>query len=342
MGFNLSALAVRERAITLFFILLMTAAGAYAFLMLGRAEDPSFTIKTLTVTTVWPGATARGMQEQVAEPLEEGLQELTWYDRVETTTRPGYAYMMVTLKDSTPPSSVQEEFYQARKKLGDEARKLPPGVLGPFVNDEYSDVSFALYALKAKGMPMRELARQAETIRQDLLHVPGVKKINILGERPEQIFIEFSYAKLTTLGVSAQDIVAALQRQNTVTPAGSIDTQGPRVFIRIDGAYASIQAIADTPIVGAGRTLKLCDIADIRRGYEDPPAYLIRYQGDPTIMLAAVMHEGWDGLALGKALEERSAAIAQTLPLGMTLDKVSDQAVNISSAVDEFMIKFAM
>ncbi len=342
MGFNLSAIAVRERAVTLFFILLLVAAGAYAFFMLGRAEDPSFTIKTLTVTTAWPGATAREMQDLVAEPLEKRLQELTWYDRVETTTRPGYAYMTVTLKDSTPSSVVQEEFYQARKKLGDEARNLPPGVFGPFVNDEYSDVSFALYALKAKGMPMRELARQAEVIRQDLLHVPGVKKINILGERPEQIFVEFSYAKLATLGVSAQDIVAALQRQNTVTSAGSIDTMGPRLFIRVDGAYDSVQAIADTPIVAGGRTLKLSDIAEVSRGYEDPPTYLIRRQGEPTIMLAAVMQEGWDGRALGKALEDRTAAITQTLPLGMTLDKVSDQAVNITSAVDEFMLKFAM
>jgi multidrug efflux pump subunit AcrB len=342
MSFNLSAVAVRERAVTLFFILLLAAAGAYAFLMLGRAEDPSFTIKTLTVTTVWPGATAREMQDLVAEPLEKRLQELSWYDRTETTTRPGYAFMTVTLKDSTPPSLVQEEFYQARKKLGDEARNLPPGVLGPFINDEYADVSFALYALKARGMPMRELARQAEVIRQDLLHVPGVKKVNILGERPEQIFVEFSYPKLATLGVSTRDIVAALQRQNTVTPAGSIDTQGPRVFIRVDGAYDSVQAIANTPIVAAGRTLKLSDIAEVRRGYEDPPTYLIRHRSEPIIMLAAVMQEGWDGLALGKALEDRTAAIAQTLPLGMTLEKVTDQAVNITSAVDEFMVKFAM
>src|SRR4029450_2539355 len=342
MNFNLSAIAVRERAVTLFFILLLAAAGAYAFLMLGRAEDPSFTIKTLTVTTAWPGATAREMQDLVAEPLEKRLQELTWYDRVETTTRPGYAYMTVTLKDSTPPSVVQEEFYQARKKLGDEARNLPSGVYGPFVNDEYSDVSFALYALKAKGMPMRELVRQAEVIRQDLLHVPGVKKINILGERPEQIFVEFSYARLATLGVSVQTIVAALQRRNTVTPAGSIDTGGPRVFIRIDGAYDSIQAIADTPIVAAGRTLKLSDVAEVRRGYEGPPTYILRTQTEPAVMLAAVMQDGWDGLALGNALEDRTAAIAHTLPLGMTLAKVSDQAVNITSAVDEFMMKFAM
>lgn len=342
MNINLSALAVRERAVTLFFIVLLAVAGVYAFAKLGRAEDPSFTIKTLTVTSVWPGATAREMQDLVAEPLEKRIQELTWYDRVETTTRPGYAYMTVTLKDSTPPGAVEEEFYQARKKLGDEARNLPQGVFGPFVNDEYSDVSFALYALKAPGMPMRDLARQAETIRQDLLHVPGVKKINILGERPEQIFVEFSYAKLATLGISAQDIATALQRRNTVTPAGSIDTEGPQVFIRFDGAYDSVKAIADTPIAAAGRTLKLSDFADIRRGYEDPATYVIRHNGEPTIMLGVVMQQGWNGLELGKALEERSSTIAQNLPLGMTLAKVSDQAVNIQEAVGEFMLKFAM
>ncbi|MGR9354819.1 efflux RND transporter permease subunit [Rhizobium leguminosarum] len=342
MSFNLSAIAVRERAVTLFFIVLLAAAGVYAFVKLGRAEDPSFTIKTLTVTSVWPGATAREMQDLVAEPLEKRIQELTWYDRVETTTRPGYAFLTVTLKDNTPASAVEEEFYQARKKLGDEARNLPPGVMGPFVNDEYSDVSFGLYALKAKGMPMRDLVRQAEVIRQDLLHVPGVKKINILGERPEEIFVEFSYAKLATLGISAQDIAAALQRQNTVTPAGSIDTRGPQVFIRFDGAYNSAQAIADTPIVAGGRTLKLSDLADVRRGYEDPATYVIRHNGEPVLMLGAVMQQGWNGLELGKALEERSSQIAQTLPLGMTLTKVSDQAVNIDEAVGEFMLKFAM
>ncbi|MFS8124690.1 efflux RND transporter permease subunit [Rhizobium sp. BR 250] len=342
MNLNLSALAVRERAVTLFFIVLLALAGIYAFVKLGRAEDPSFTIKTLTVTTVWPGATAREMQDLVAEPLEKRIQELAWYDRVETTTRPGYAFLTVTLKDNTPPNVVGEEFYQARKKLGDEARNLPQSVLGPFVNDEYSDVSFGLYALKAKGMPMRDLVREAEKIRQDMLHVPGVKKINILGEQPEQIFVEFSYEKLTTLGVSPQDIAAALQRRNTVTPAGSIDTQGPQVFIRFDGAYDSVQSIADTPIVASGRVLKLSDIADVRRGYQEPASYVIRHDGEPAIMLGVVMQQGWNGLELGKALEERSGRIAQSLPLGITLTKVSDQAVNIDAAVGEFMVKFAM
>lgn len=342
MSFNLSALAVRERAVTLFFIVLLAAAGVYAFVKLGRAEDPSFTIKTLTVTSVWPGATAREMQDLVAEPLEKRIQELTWYDRVETTTRPGYAFLTVTLKDNTPATAVEGEFYQARKKLGDEARNLPPGVIGPFVNDEYSDVSFALYALKAKGMPMRDLVRQAETIRQDMLHVQGVKKINILGEQPEQIFVEFSYSKLATLGISAQDIAAALQRRNTVTPSGSIDTQGPQVFIRFDGSYDSIESIANTPIVAAGRVLKLSDFADVRRGYQDPETFLIRHDGEPAIMLGVVMQQGWNGLELGKALEKRSSEIAQSLPLGISLSKVSDQAVNIDAAVGEFMLKFAM
>lgn len=342
MSFNLSAVAVRERSVTLFMILLLMAAGTYAFLKLGRAEDPSFTIKTLTVTAVWPGATAREMQDLVAEPLEKRLQELAWYDRVETTTRPGFAYLTVNLKDSTPPGQVQEEFYQARKKLSDEARNLPTGVFGPFVNDEYADVSFGLYALKAKGLPMRDLARQAEAIRQELLHVPGVKKVNILGERPEQIFVEFSHERLATLGIAAQDLIAALQRQNSVTPAGSVETRGPRVFVRIDGAYDSIRSVADTPIVAGGRTLKLSDIADVRRGYEDPPGFVIRHHGEPSLMLAAVMQDRWDGLALGKALEAKTAAIGRALPLGISLEKVTDQAVNIASAVDEFMMKFAM
>lgn len=342
MNLNLSALAVREQAVTLFFIILLAVAGSFAFVNLGRAEDPGFTIKNLTVAAAWPGATSQEMQDLVAEPLEKRLQELDWYDRVETTTRPGYAFMTLTLRDNTPPSQVQEEFYQARKKLGDEARNLPAGVFGPFVNDEYSDVSFALYALKARGMPMRDLARQAETIRQDLLQVPGVEKINILGELPEQIFVEFSFEKLATLGVSVPDIAAALQRRNTLAPAGSIDTAGPQVFIRIDGAYSSVQEIADTPVVANGRSLKLSDIAEVRRGYEDPPTYIIRNQGEPTIMISVVMKKGWNGLALGKALEDQAAEIAGTLPLGMTLEKVSDQAVNIAHAVDEFMMKFAM
>lgn len=270
-GFNLSALAVRERGITLFLIVALALSGAYAFFSLGRAEDPPFTVKTLTATAIWPGATAQEMQDLVADPLEKRVQELQWYDRVETLTRPGLALMMVTLRDNTPPAVVPEQFYQTRKKLYDTMPLLPKGVQGPFVNDEYSDVDFAVYALDGHGLPERLLVRQAETVRQRLLHVPGVRKVDIIGERPEQIFVNFSNARLLTLGISAQDVFAALQRQNAVTAAGSIDTRGPQVFVRLDGALDDLEKIRDIPIAAGGRTFKISDIATVERGYEDPP-----------------------------------------------------------------------
>jgi multidrug efflux pump subunit AcrB len=338
--FNLSALAVRERAVTLFLIIVISVAGLYAFVQLGRAEDPSFTIKQLTFASVWPGATAQEMQDQVAEPLEKRMQELKWYDRTETFTRPGLAFTTVTLKDSTPPAEVPEEFYQARKKLGDEAAKLPQGVAGPFINDEYGDVVFALYALKAKGEPQRLLVREAEQLRQRLLHVPGVKKVNIIGERPERIFVEFSYARLANLGISARDIFAALNSRNAITPAGSIDTSGPQVLVRLDGALDDLQKIKDTPIVAGGRTLKLSDVADVKRGYEDPPTFLIRNQYEPTLELGVVMKERYNGLQLGKDLDKETAAISAEMPLGLSLTKVTDQSVNIKEAYNEFMLKF--
>ncbi|WP_460426947.1 efflux RND transporter permease subunit, partial [Azotobacter armeniacus] len=338
--FNLSALAVRERSITLFLVCLISLAGLIAFFKLGRAEDPAFTVKVMTIVTAWPGATAQEMQDQVAEKIEKRLQELRWYDRTETYTRPGLAFTTLTLLDSTPPSEVQEEFYQARKKVGDETKDLPSGVIGPMVNDEYSDVTFALFALKAKGEPQRLLVRDAEMLRQRLLHVPGVKKVNIVGEQSEHIYVEFSHERLATLGVGPQEVFAALNSQNALTPAGSVETKGPQVFIRLDGAFDELQKIRDTPIVAQGRTLKLSDIAAVKRGYEDPATFMIRNGGEPALLLGIVMREGWNGLDLGKALDSEVRAINAELPLGMSLSKVTDQAVNISSAVDEFMVKF--
>ncbi|CAI0848192.1 efflux RND transporter permease subunit [Serratia grimesii] len=338
--FNLSALAVRERAITLFLILLIAVAGILAFFELGRAEDPPFTVKQMTVITAWPGATAQEMQDQVAEPLEKRMQELKWYDRTETYTRPGLAFTLVSLADKTPPSEVQEVFYQARKKLGDETKNLPAGVIGPMVNDEFSDVTFALFALKAKGEPQRLLVRDAESLRQRLLHVPGVKKVNIIGEQAERIFISFSHDRLATLGVTPQEIFSALNSQNALTPSGSIDTHGPQVFLRLDGAFNTLAKIRATPIVAQGRTLKLSDVATVERGYEDPATFIIRNNGEQALLLGIVMREGWNGLDLGKALDAETSKINADMPLGMTFTKVTDQSVNIRSAVNEFMVKF--
>lgn len=338
--FNLSALAVRERSITLFLIFLIGVAGTLSFFKLGRAEDPPFTVKQMTVISSWPGATALEMQNQVAEPLEKRMQELKWYDRSETYTRPGLAFTVVSLLDKTPPSQVEEEFYQARKKLADAAKTLPAGVIGPIVNDEFSDVTFALFALKAKGEPQRLLVRDAETLRQRLLHVQGVKKVNIIGEQAERIFVSFSHERLATLGITPQDIFSSLNNQNVLTPAGSIDTSGPQVFLRLDGGFDQLEKIRDTPVVVRERTLKLSDVATVERGYEDPATFLVHNQGEPALLLGVVMRDGWNGLDLGKALDAETVKINEGMPLGMTLSKVTDQSANISSAVDEFMIKF--
>ncbi|KQX01944.1 multidrug transporter [Massilia sp. Root418] len=338
--FNLSALAVRERSVTLFLICLISLAGVIAFFKLGRAEDPAFTVKVMTVITAWPGATAQEMQDQVAEKLEKRLQELRWYDRSETYTRPGLAFTTLTLLDSTPPAEVQEQFYQARKKVGDEAANLPSGVIGPMVNDEYADVTFALFALKARGEPQRVLARDAESLRQRLLHVPGVKKVNIIGEQSERIYVEFAHERLATLGIAPQDVFAALNSQNALTPAGAVETRGQQVFIRLDGAFDELQKIRDTPVQAQGRSVKLSDIATVRRGYEDPATFMIRNGSEPALLLGIVMRDGWNGLDLGQALDREVGAINAGLPLGMALSKVTDQAVNISSSVDEFMVKF--
>jgi multidrug efflux pump subunit AcrB len=337
---NLSALAVRERSVTLFFLLAMVLAGAFAYFKLGRAEEPVFTVKVFTVAAAWPGATAQEIQDLVAEPLEKRLQELTYYDHVDTFTRPGLAFLTVSLKDHTPPGEVQEEFYQGRKKIFDETPKLPQGVLPPVVNDEYTDVIFAVYSLEAPGLPLRMLTREAETLRQDMLHVPGVKKVNILGEQPEKIFVEFSYERIATLGASPHDIFEALVRQNALTPAGSIDTQNQQVYIRLDGAFGDLEKIRSTPISSGGRTLRLSDIAKVERGYEDPAAFLVRHNGQPAMMLDVVMKERFNGLDLGKSLQVEQRKLQATLPVGMSFAKVTDQSTIIKDAIDEFQIKF--
>mgnify|MGYP004705205735 FL=1 len=338
--FNLSALAVRERGITLFLIIALSLAGAFSFKQLGRAEDPTFTVKSFTISAVWPGATAQEMQDLVADPLEKRLQELQWYDRVETPSRPGMTVLLVTLKDNTPPSAVPEQFYPARKKLFDTTPKLPRGGMGPFVNDDYSDVDFAVYAIEGHGLPERLLVRHAETIRQRLLHVPGVRKVDIVGERPEQIFVNLSNARLATLGIRPQDIFNTLSHQNSVTAAGSIDTSGPQVFIRLDGRFNDLEAIRNTPVAANGRTFRIADIATVDRGYEDPPTYLIRHNGEQALVLNVVMQEHWNGQTLGLALDDAGKTLSADLPRGVTLTKVVDQAVNIHAAVGEFMLKF--
>ncbi|MDK9706245.1 MAG: efflux RND transporter permease subunit [Desulforhopalus sp.] len=340
--FNLSAFAVRERALTLFAIIAIMVAGGYAFLHLGRGEDPAFTVKILTVSAVWPGATAGEMQEQVGDRLEKRLQELEFYDRTETSAYPGMLTMKLYLKDSTPPKEVPDEFYQARKKLTDEKIHLPQGVIGPLVNDEFADVYFAMYALSAKGLPHRQLVLEAEALRQRLSRIDGVEKVSLLGEQDPKIYVEISYKRLATLGVKATDLFDALATQNDMTPSGFVDTAGPRVYLRLDGTIGGVEAVKAIPVASGGKLLKIGDVAEVTRGYEDPATKKIRHQGESSIILALVMKKGFNGLTLGKLLNAEEAAIHQELPLGLALSKVSDQSHVISEAIDEFMLKFAV
>jgi len=339
-GFNLSAWAVRERTLTLFFILAVLIAGAFAFLHLGRAEDPQFTVKVMTVAAHWPGATAKEMVEQVGDRLEKRLQELEYYDRAETAAYPGMILMKVFFQDYTPPERVPEEFYQARKKLGDEAGNLPKGVIGPIMNDEFSDVYFALYALKAKGLPHRQLVLEAETIRQRLLRVHGVEKVNILGEQAQRIYVEISYQRLATLGVTATDLLQALKLQNDVTPAGFVETTGPRVYVRPEGAFDGVEAVKNLPVNAGGKIVRVGDVAEVTRGYIDPATFVIHHEGEPALILGVVMRRNFNGLTLGETLGAEEAAIQAELPAGIAFSKVSYQATIIEEAIHEFTLKF--
>lgn len=227
---NLSAFAVRERALTLFFLILAVLAGAYAFIGLGRAEDPAFTMRVLVVNAMWPGATPQEMQEQVVDRLEKRVQEVENIYRIITTVRPGSANLQIEFHDYTPAAQVAALKYDVRKRMQDEAMRLPAGVIGPIVNEDFADTYFSLIALTAPGMPMRELTREAEVIRDRLQHVPGVHKAEVVGERPERMYVEFDNATLANLGLSPQVVFDAVGASNRLLPAGSMETDGPRLY----------------------------------------------------------------------------------------------------------------
>src|SRR6516225_1461499 len=246
--FNLSQWAITHRPLVLFMIVLLGAAGIYSYLKLGRGEDPSFTIKTMVVHVGWPGANATELQAQVVDKIEKKLQELPYLDRIESYSQPGGSFIRVTLTDKTPPARVKDLWYQVRKKVGDIRSELPAGITGPNFNDEFGDVYSALYMLTTDGLSLAALKDRAEDIRQRLLRVPDVNKVDIIGERPQKIFIEFSHTKLATLGVTPQQIFDSVARQNAVVSGGSVDTSADRINLRVTGAFSGAAAIAAVPV----------------------------------------------------------------------------------------------
>src|SRR6516165_8255105 len=251
--FNLSAWAVGHPALMMFLIAMLGLAGLLSYRGLGRAEDPSFTIKVVIVSVMWPGATASDMQAQVADPIEKKLQELPYFDKVTTYTKPAFTAMQVAFKDNTPAREVPELFYQLRKKIGDIKGDLPDGIIGPSINDEYGDVDSILYMLTAKGADYAQMKKVAEALRQRLLKVKDVTKVNLYGTQDEKIYLEFSHAKLATLGITPDQMFQSLARQNAVVPAGIVETKAQRVPLRVTGALDGVKAVAETPVEANGR-----------------------------------------------------------------------------------------
>jgi multidrug efflux pump len=337
---NLSAWAVAHPAVVLFLIIVFSVAGLVSYLNLGRAEDPSFAIKTMVITAAWPGATAEEMQDQVADKLEKRLQELELFDFVRTYTRPGVSVIQVQLKDTAQAKEVDDAWYQVRKKLNDSRPTLPQGVQGPFFNDEYGDVFSAIYMLSGADVSLAKLKDYAEIVRQRLLRTEGVAKVNIVGERHQRIFIEFSHSKLATLGITPQAIFDSVARQNAVTPAGTIETSADRIDVRVTGAFKGEAAIAEVPIEAGGAAFRLGDIATIKRGYEDPPESIVRHNGSEAVGVVVAMTNGANVLELGKRLKDAIADAKAQVPTGIEIDQITDQPRVVEESVGEFLRSF--
>lgn len=337
---NLSAISVKERSVTLFFIILSVLGGLYAFVAMGRAEDPNFTVRAMVVSAIWPGATPEQLQLQVVDRLEKRIQEVQYFHKVETSIRPGRADLVIQFKDYSPNAVIPELLYQVRKRMQDEAPYLPKGVIGPIVNDDFSDVYFTLTAVTAPGMPMRELTREVEHIRDRLARVDGVYKVVMFGEHTERMFIDFDTAKLSNLGTNPEAIFKAIQANNELISAGSLELDGPRAYIRIDADLSDPDALAAVPVKVGDRLLRLSDLATIKRGYEDPPSYLIRSRGKDALLLGIVMNQGENGLKFGQRIASFLDQEKSLLPLGINLEVLTNQTDAISAAVNLFQLKF--
>jgi len=337
MSFNLSEWALRNRSVIIYLMIVSVAAGALAFVRLGRNEDPAFVIKTMVVAAVWPGATMTDMLNQVTERLERQLEETPGLDRVRSFTTPGATTIFVDLKQSVPGRDVQDTWYRVRNLVTDVRHTLPAGTLGPFFNDRFGDTFGIIYGFTADGFTQRELRDHVETARSRLLRVPDVSKIEIIGAQDERIFVEFSVRALANLGIDRAALLTALQSQNVVRPAGLIQTSAEKFSVRVSGALDSEADILAVNFPVGDRVVRLADIATVRRGFADPPQPMFRVNGTAAIGLGIAMREGGDILALGNNVRAAMAEITANLPIGIEPQLVADQAVTVDHAIHDFM-----
>ncbi|GCL61533.1 efflux RND transporter permease subunit [Pseudaquabacterium pictum] len=342
-GFNISRWALEHPALTRYLMVVMMVLGFAAYFQLGQDEDPPFTFRVMVVQAFWPGATAQQMAEQVTDKIERTLQEVPNSDVIRSYTKPGESLTLLELKDSTPPKDVTGTWYQVRKKIGDMRSTLPQGVIGPVFNDDFGDVYGSIFALSADGFSDEELRVFAEQVRTQLLRVRDVAKVEVFGAQAEKIFVEISQKRLAALGLDMNQVIAQLAAQNTVEGAGLLDAGTQNFQVRVEGALRSVDDLkrfsirAINPATGQASTLRLGDIADIRRGTIDPPAVKVRHQGKPVIALGVSMAKGGDIVDLGKALQVRVAQLRADLPAGITLEQVQDQPAAVTRSVNEFV-----
>ncbi|MGH8320507.1 MAG: efflux RND transporter permease subunit, partial [Gammaproteobacteria bacterium] len=333
---NLSELALKHQQFVLFSIIVLVIACLFAYLHLGQAEDPSFTVRSMIVQAYWPGATIDQMQEQVTEKMVKKLQSVAQIDYIKSYVEAGQTQLTVTLRDDVPPADVPEVWYQVRKKIGDIQYSLPQGIKGPFFNDEFGTTFGNIYAITGKGFSYAQLKDFADTARDAFLRVPDVDQVNINGDQAQTIYIETSNAKLASLGLNPDQIAATLKTVNGVDPAGIIQTSAEQIQLRVSGNFASVQSIRDIGIYANNRIFRLGDIATVTRGYIDPPTFKMFFNGQPAIGLDISMRTGGDVLKLGKQLGIVAARLQAQFPVGVQLSTVSDQPKVVKSAVGEF------
>ncbi|MCH8179664.1 MAG: efflux RND transporter permease subunit [Proteobacteria bacterium] len=317
--------------------------GAASYFQLGQDEDPPFAFRVMVVRAYWPGTTAQQMAEQVTDKIERTLQEVPYADRIQSYTKPGESFSLMVVKDHSPPKEIPNLWYQVRKKIGDMRATLPQGVIGPFFNDEFGDVYGSIYALSADGFSEEELRQFAEKVRSDMLRVPSVAKVELFGVQPEKIYVEIPQRRLAQLGIDMNQVIAQLNAQNAIEGAGVFSNERGTVQMRVNGAFNSVEQLRVLPIRvvnpanGQARSLKLGDIATIRRAYQDPPTTKVRHQGKQVIALGVSMAKGGDIIALGKNLGQVAAQVRAELPAGVELDQIQDQPQAVSHSVGEFV-----
>ena len=337
-GFNLSKWALEHAALTRYLMIAFMVLGFASYFQLGQDEDPPFTFRIMVMRTYWPGATAQQMAEQVTDKLERTLQEAPYANKIRSYSKPGESMIIFEIKDSSKPSEVANVWYTVRKKIGDMRGTLPGGVQGPFFNDEFGDVYGVIYALQTDGYSPAEIRTFADEVRQGLLRVKDVAKVEQFGLQDEKIYVEVSQKRVAQLGLDMNAVLQQIGAQNAIESAGTIQSPLDMVQVRVGGQFTSVEQLREMPIRGtSGNQLRLGDISQIRRGTIDPPAVKVHHQGKEVVALGVSMSRGGDIIALGQALRVAVADIGQRLPAGVTLAQVQDQPVSVATSVNEFV-----